>query len=74
MIINLIFNIFKEQFDSWIMKGFMMKKQVVLRIKDGMVELVSKPDDIEIIIRDYDVSDENTITDEYGNECYEIIL
>ena len=51
-----------------------MKKQVVLRIKDGMVELVSKPDDIEIIIRDYDVSVGNTITDENGNECYEIIL
>ena len=26
-----------------------MKRQVVLRIKDCMVELVSKPDDIEII-------------------------
>ena len=51
-----------------------MKKQVVLRIKDCMVELVSKPDDIKIIIRDYDVSDENTTTDEYGNECYEFIL
>ena len=51
-----------------------MKKQVVLTIKDCMVELVSKPDDIEIIIRDYDVSDENTTTDEDGNECYEIIL
>ena len=51
-----------------------MENTIILMIKDGVVSLIKKPEEIIIIIRDYDVSDENTVTDENGNECYEYTL
>ena len=45
------------------------KKQVVLMVKGGVVELVSKPKNLHIILYDYDIdgAEGNIKTNKYGN-------
>lgn len=47
-------------------------KEIIIEIRAGMANVVQKPVGVEIIIRDFDVQeDENTETDENGDAYIE---
>ena len=49
--------------------------KIILALKDGIIEVINKPDDTEIEIRDYNVWDDEIVHyDEYGSEYYMVIL
>jgi len=51
------------------MPSYKSKSIVILMVKNGLVELVRKPKEVRIILRDYDIdgSEEGIKKDEYGN-------
>lgn len=53
-------------------------KQVVIKVRDGIVDPVTIPQGVEVVIRDYDLSDtiENELvqTDTNGDNFVEIIF
>lgn len=44
------------------------EKQVMLVLKDGQIDVVRKPEGIELIILDYDVQDETPALEHYLEE------
>jgi hypothetical protein len=52
-------------------------KQIIITIQGGCVQDVEKPDDIEVIIKDYDIQDEegpNIKQDDDGDFYQEIVF
>lgn len=56
----------------------MKKKQIILRVDGGIVDPVSIPDGIEVVVRDYDmvntIDNEMVQTDDEGKDFVEIVF
>lgn len=56
----------------------MKKKQIVLRVDGGIVDPISIPDGIEVVVRDYDmvntIDNEMVQTDDEGKDFVEIVF
>jgi len=56
----------------------MKKKQIILRVDGGIVDPVSIPDGIEVVVRDYDmvntIDNEMIHTDDEGKDFVEIVF
>lgn len=56
----------------------MKKKQIVLRVDGGIVDPISIPDGIEVVVRDYDmvntIDNEMIHTDDEGKDFVEIVF
>lgn len=51
-------------------------KQVIIEVKSGLIVRIDKPDDIELVVKDYDIYGENPDElkiDEDGNNYMETI-
>lgn len=56
----------------------MKKKQIILRVDGGIVDPISIPDGIEVVVRDYDmvntIDNEMIHTDDEGKYFVEIVF
>lgn len=56
----------------------MKKKQIILRVDGGIVDPISIPDGIEVVVRDYDmvntIDNEMIHTDDEGKDFVEIVF